>query len=176
MRFGAVTRSGDTVYCKREDEDQVVEVPKVVADALRRPWIDYVSRSILAQAVRPMRVDLLSQDREVRFRRDQGSWFNENRQVRLEGDEKLTLVEFLDEFQELRARAVVAEKAVEAAEVLTLRLKRSATDVFQEVEFRLVAPDGGGAKVFVALPDRPGVLYETSKGFRDGLMWLRKQG
>lgn len=150
--FGAdLARDGETVVhvCRADEPDTVALVPKGPVTALRRSWLDYVSRRVLSQTAMVERLELAHKDGRARaFRIEDGQW-------RLAG--AAAARPEVGEFAQDELRDLVGSKAVDA---------RAARFDAADWTVRLLRGDGdelGALRVYEDAADRPLVVQSGER-------------
>jgi len=169
---------GDSTYCRREDEAQVVRVPRRIVDLLRRPWVEYAGREVLRLAVPPQGLTLAWQTPEGRverhWRRHGGEW-RDSLQRPLEGEDGDQFRLFLEEFIELEADDVIATSEAPQGREVTISLTRENGEALVELVVTVPDPEAPQGPALARRDAYPDLRYPLKKGFRDTLRWLMRQ-
>lgn len=170
---------GEWTFCRRQDERQVVRIPKGVADALRRPWIEYAGRGVLAlehATIQGLRLawDDGSGRVERTWRRVGGRWLD-LAQEPLEGEDRDRFRLFLEQFDELEAGEVLLEEAAPDGLAVTLSLLRENGEPLRELALALPDPKAPSGPAMLELSRFGGIRFAMKKDFRDTVRWLMQR-
>ena len=143
---------GEQTFARRDGEDQVVKIPKAVADRLRQPWIRFVAPQVqqLTAAVGELRI--VQEDREIGYHRGPDGW-----RARGSAAPDPLVGDLVDDLKDLRADAVLDPASTELPEEsYRLQLRRANGD--QLAELRIY--DRGEGQPLLVRIERIDVLFE----------------